>query len=242
DGGAAPRRLGGAGHRRVARDRRGGGGGAGAAGRALRADGAEPGRAGRNGRRDPRCQRGRRGDLAAPRLGEGRREDRHARAVGRAAVRAARHPGPRRRRAGQADPRGAHPAARLAGSGGGEPVRLLAPDPELRSAAARRVGGARGCADGFGRRCPARLLGPLRRGQGGTGAPGPRLGRGDGAHAAPRVAVRPRPGRHPAPRRRHAGRGPGDAPEAGRGRAGGRGAVPAGGGTPQRNRARWRTL
>ena len=36
------------------------------------------------------------------------------------------------------------------------------------------------------------------------------LGRGGGAHAAPRVAVRPRPGRHAAARRRHARREPGD--------------------------------
>ncbi|CAA9278690.1 MAG: hypothetical protein AVDCRST_MAG04-3585, partial [uncultured Acetobacteraceae bacterium] len=238
---AAARRLGGAGDGRVARHRRGGGGGAGAAGRALRADGAEPGRAGGDGRCDPRRRRPG-GDLAAARPDEAGGEARHARAVDRGAVRAARRPRPRRRRAGEAHARGAHPAARLAGSGGGEPVRLLAPDPELRPAAARRAGRARGGADGRGRNGAARLLGPLRRGQGGAGASGPRLGRGDGAHAASRVAVRPRPGGHPAPRRRHARRGPGEAAAACGGGAGHRRAVRAGRGTPWRDMLRQQAL
>ena len=73
----------------------------------------------------------------------------------------------------------------------------------------------------------ARLLGPLRLRQGGAGASRRGPGRRRSRYAAAGEPGRSRPGRHPAARHRHAGRGPGGAAPAGGCRAGHRRALPA---------------
>ena len=99
------------------------------------------------------------------------------------ALRPAGHPGAQRRSARPADPGGAHPAGRLGRCRRGEPVRRLAADPHLRSAAAPGPGRPRRVRHRKPGAGAAGLLGRHGRDQGGDGAPGADLGAGGRHHA-----------------------------------------------------------